>query len=178
MIETILLGIFIFALIWPYFVYLDVLNFKKDPNIMETQLPGRPARRTIGRKNEDVSKAIAYVFVGYALTNISFYGLLDYQDLLPSYTLPILGWVGLAMAMFLFSPANRTLHAYANLGHIAIVHFICSITAFLFLASIVYNYQIELMNSIYFLLTVVATMFIFNEKPNVKAVKKSQEEVF
>lgn len=173
MIEAILFGIVIFGLIWPYFIYLDILNFQKDPNVMEAQLPGRPARRTIGRKNEDVSKAIAYIFVGYAVVNIAFYGVLDYQDLLPSYSLVFVGWLAMAIAMFMFSPANRALHAYADLGHITVVHYACGLSTFIILIAVVYGYSMELSKAGYLFLSIVGAMLIYNQKPNSKPQKKS-----
>lgn len=176
MIETILISIFLFALLWPYFIYLDVMNFKKDPNTMEAHLPGRPARRTIGRKNEDVSKGIGYIFVGYSLINIAIYAFLDYQDLLPSFALGILGWVALAIAMFLFSPANRMMHAYADLGHIAVTHLVAGLSTFLIVIAVVYGYAFEGLQAVYIGLMVIGGMLIFSERPNVSPKKTKLEE--
>ena len=174
--ETLLFSIFIFALLWPFFMYLDVMNFRKDPNAMEDHLPGRPARRTIGRKNEDMSKAIGYVFVGYILANGALYAFLNYSDLLPLAAYVAMAWLAYAVAMYLFSPANRLMHAYANLGHIAVVHLVATLCSFMILATFIYGYQPTLNDSLCILGCVVGAMMIFSARPNAPKKSKSSKD--
>lgn len=175
MIETILFVILSYVLLWPYFVALGVMNFKKDPNAMEDHLPGRPARRTIGRKNDDMSKAIVYILFGYVMVILSFYGLLDLKDFLPSFALGLVGFTGLVIAMFLFSPANRLAHAYVTLGHIAVIHLICSICAGLLIVTIQYGYAMTLDHFIGLASIEIGAMLCFLSKPW-KVVKKSKDK--
>jgi hypothetical protein len=178
MIELILFSILLFALLWPFFIYLGVMNFSKDPNTMEDHLPGRPARRTIGRKNEDVSKSIGYIFVGHALVSIALFALLDFSDLLPGLALTVIAWVAMAVAMFTFSPANRMIHAYANLGHIAVVHLVCMVATFLLVVSIVFGVTINPEQATYIFLMALGGMMTFSGKPNAPKKKQKNEDAF
>ena len=177
MLETILFAVVIFALLWPFFIYLDVMNFTKDPSTMEKHLPGRPARRTIGRKNEDVSKSIGYIFVGHALICGAFFAFLNFNDLLPDGALIALAWAAMAIAMFLFSPANRMMHAYSNLGHIAVVHLVCMLSTFIIVISFVYDVKVNIEQAGYLFLMAVGAMMIFSGKPNAPQKKKNEEEI-
>lgn len=176
MIETIVFSVILLISLWPFFIYLGVMNFRKDPNAMETPLPGRPARRTIGRKNEDVSKAIAYIFLGYCLVVGGLYGLLNYKDLLPVTALVIIGCIAFGLAFFLFSPANRLSHAYIDLGHLAVVHLVCSMVAFNIIISVIYGYKAEYSHMAFWTVTVIGAMMIFSRAPDIELKKRKAKK--
>lgn len=179
MIETFLFVLILYLSLWVYFSMLDVMNFKKDPNEMEEHLPGRPARRTIGRKNDDVSKSLLYVLVAYAVVVIALYGVLDYKDFLPGIGLSIVACVGLSFSMFLFSPANRLIHAYVRLGHIAVVHIVCGFAAFVAMSSVVYGYTLTMDQAINIAIINLGAMLCFGYKPKADIrKKKNEEEIF
>lgn len=180
MIETLLFSLVLFASLWGYFVVLDVMNFTKDPNAMEEHLDGRPARRTIGRKNEDVSKSLFYIYAGYLVLCAGIYGLLDYKDLLSQATLVAVAWFCSVLSMFLFSPANRLMHAYSTLGHISTVHLTCALSAFLVLASVLYGYKVTADHAISMTGMIIGAMLIWSRKPGAiaKVRKKQEKEVF
>jgi len=180
MIITIAFSILLLLSLWPFFIYLGVMNFRKDPNAMETPLPGRPARRTIGRKNEDVSRAIAYIFLGYCLVIGGLYSLLNFKDLLPMAALVVIGCIAFFLAFFLFAPANRLSHAYIDAGHLAVVHLVSTMVAFNIIASIIYSYRATPSYMGFLTMVVVGAMMIFSRPPDIelkkRAAKKKQSE--
>lgn len=176
MIETILYAVALLVSLWGYFSFIGGMNFRKDPNAMEEHLPGRPARRTIGRKNEDISKAIIYIFSGYLVVCATIYGLLDYKDLLSVTILVLCSTVAFALTMGLFSPANRSLHAYVDLGGIAVTHFICSISAFLLIVSFFYGYSLDFKTGLGLSTMSLGAMMVWGVKPkNAKRRKKHED---
>lgn len=180
MIESFLFSLVLYMALWPYFIALGVMNFRKDPNAMEDHLPGRPARRTIGRKNDDVSKALFYILVGYAVISLSLYGLLDYKDFLPDYALRAIAFCGFAVAMIVFSPANRLMHAYVTMGHIAVSHIICSLATFVGVVTVIYGYRITMADFLGLGSICLGAMLIFFAKPlpsRKKSSKQSDEEI-
>lgn len=176
MIETIAFSIILLISLWPFFIYLDVMNFRKDPNAMETPLPGRPARRTIGRKNEDVSKAIAYIFLGYCLVVGGLYGLLNYKDLLPTAFLILVGCAAFGVAFFLFSPANRLSHAYIDLGHLAVIHLVCSMAAFNIIAAVIYGYRLGVPDVCSIIVMIIGAMMVFSRSPDIELKKRKAKK--
>ncbi|PCI00999.1 MAG: hypothetical protein COB76_02345 [Alphaproteobacteria bacterium] len=176
MIETFLFVLVLYLSLWMYFSMLDVMNFKKDPNEMEEHLPGRPARRTIGRKNDDVSKSLLYILVGHMIVATSLYGVLDYKDFLPTFGVSVIACAGLAFSMSLFSPANRLIHAYVNLGHIAVTHVLCGFCAFIAMAAIFYGYTLEMNQAVSIGMMSVGVMLCFGAKPRTITKKKKKEE--
>jgi uncharacterized protein (DUF486 family) len=177
MIETLLFAVLAFVSIWLYFMALGVMNFKKDPNAMEDHLPGRPARRTIGRKNDDMAKSITYIFVGHAIFSACIYGLLDYKDFLFEMGIGFIAFGGLALSMFLFSPANRLAHAYVNLGQIAVIHFISALSAFLLLGLVLYRYTLSMDEAVSLAIMMVGAMMCFGKMKSAKKAKK-EEDIF
>lgn len=180
MLGTLVFSVLIVIALWPFFIWLGVMNFSKDPNTMEEHLPGRPARRTIGRKNEDVSKSIAYIFLGYLLVTASLYGLLNYKDYVPVTVLVMVGCFGVLIAFFLFSPANRLTHAYADLGHIAVVHLACGLAAGIIVTALIYGYTLVPRDMGALAVTILGAMMVFSRRPDIglrnKKRKKQQEE--
>lgn len=136
MILTIGFSIVLFLSLWAYFMFVGVMNFSKNPDHLETPLPGRPARRTIGRINSDVEKSIFSILVGHAVFILSFYGALEYIHLLPDFAvtgLVIFGGIAMAVVM---TPANRRAHAYMNIGQIAVIHVVCAVSVFCVLGAL------------------------------------------
>lgn len=170
MVETFLFAILSVVSLWGYFALVGVMDFKKDPNAMEDHLPGRPARRTIGRKNDDMSKSITYIFVGYCVFCMSLYGLLDYKDFLFDIGLGLIGFLGFCIAMFLFSPANRLAHAYVNLGQIGVIHLVCALSSFFILSTVLYGHALSMQNAISLTVMIVGAMLCFSK--NSLAIKK------
>lgn len=174
MFETIVFSIVLIIALWPYFISLEVMNFKKDPNAMETPLPGRPARRTVARKNEDVSKAIAYIFLGYGLIVMGLYAFLNFKDLLPTSMLVIIGCAAFFVSFFLFSPANRLSHAYIDLGHLAVVHLVCGFSVFNIVSSLIYGYALTPFDMGVIATMVFGAMLTFSRYPDVE-VRRQKE---
>ena len=176
MVETLLFVLVLYFSLWGYFIALRVMDFKKDPNSMEDHLPGRPARRTIGRKNDDVSKGLGVILVGYFLVSIALYGLLDYKDLIPVFMIQVAAFAGLGLSMFLFSYANRLLHAYVTLGQIAVVHVVCATAAFMCVAMILYRYTVSLSEFLTLAMMCVGAMLSFFSRGKPKKINKKEEE--
>lgn len=176
MIESFLFSLVLYMALWPYFIALGVMNFRKDPNAMEDHLPGRPARRTIGRKNDDVSKALFYILVGYIVIGLSLYALLDYKDFLPDYALRAIAFFGLAVGMIVFSPANRLMHAYVTMGQIAVSHLICSLATFVAVITVVYGYRITMDDFMGLAAICLGAMLVFFVKPSVPKKKSAEQQ--
>ena len=175
MIETLLFILLLYFSLWGYFVALGVMNFKKDPNSMEDHLPGRPARRTIGRKNDDVSKGLGVILIGYFFVSVALYGLLDFKDLVPVIMIQCAAFVGLGIAMFLFSYANRLLHAYIALGQVAVIHLVCAMVAFMCIVTIFYSYSFAFSDYCLIALMCFGAMLSFYSKDKPRKTQKTEE---
>lgn len=164
MILSLLFALGLVASLWLYFIRLDIMNFKKNQNDLETPLPGRPARRTIGRINDDIAKGIMTIFAGYIVFALMLYGALNFADLLPINTLAMLACLGMGAAVFIMSPSNRQLHAYAALGHIAVIHLVTSLAAFIGFVAVFYKdyLKMEEMGALTFM--VIGAMLVFSRK--------------
>ena len=168
MLFTLLFSAGLFLSLWPYLVMLGVFDFKKNPNTMEKPLPDRPARRTIGRKNEDVAKVISVILFFHFILYGAFYGLIEIQYLLPdALILLIVGVVGATM-FYVVTPANRMGHAYLTFGQIAIIHFICSFVAFTVLSLFLYGNHVSFERMMDIGLFVLAAMMIFSKRLEAK----------
>lgn len=175
MIETLLCVLVLYFSLWGYFIVLGVMNFKKDPNSMEAHLPGRPARRTIGRKNDDVSKGLGVILIGYFLVSVALYGLLDYKDLIPIFMIQLAAFAGLGLSMFLFCYANRLLHAYVTLGQIAVIHVICGMAAFMCVVMVLYGYSVALPDFVAISVMCLGAMLSFYSNGKPRKMKKDEE---
>ncbi len=136
MILTIGFSIVLFLSLWAYFMFVGVMNFAQNPDNLETPLPGRPARRTIGRINSDVEKSIWAILSSHAVFVFTLYGTLEYSTLLPSFILTLIVLLGGVVMMFMVTPANRRAHAYMNIGQITIIHMVSSLSIFLTIGAI------------------------------------------
>lgn len=164
MILTLVFSILIFASLWPYFIALDVINFRKAENTLENHLPGRPARRTIGRKNSDVIKGIIAIFVCYIILSGTFYGLPYFRGFLGD-TFLFIVVVGLsAYAFYIVTPSNRALHAYATAGQIAVIHMCSSVSSYTILSVFLHG-NVWMVNQMMAISAMVlGIMFIFSRK--------------
>lgn len=164
MILTLFFSIVIFASLWPYFVALDVMNFKKSDTMMEDHLPGRPARRTIGRKNGDVIKGILAILGCYIILCGTFYGLPSFRNVLSdNFMLMIV--IGLsAYAFYMVTPHNRALHAYVTTGQIAVIHICCSLSSYTVWSAILHDNHVTIGTAIFLSTMVLGTMLIFSRK--------------
>jgi uncharacterized protein (DUF486 family) len=136
MILTIGFSIVLFLSIWAYFMFVGVMNYTKNQDNLETPLPGRPARRTIGRINSDVEKSIFAIFVSYVVFIMAFYGTLEYSRLLPEFVMTLVVLIGGGFMTFLMTPANRRAHAYMNIGQISVIHVVSSLSVFFTLEAV------------------------------------------
>ncbi len=168
MLFTLLFAAGLFLSLWPYFVVMGVFDFQCNPNTKEKKLPDRPARRTIGRKNEDVAKVISTILAFHFILYGAFYGLIEIQHLMPdALILLIIAVIGAAM-FYTVTPANRMGHAYLSSGQIAIIHFICSFVAFTVLSLFIYDNVVSTEKMLYIGAFVLSTMLIFSKKLEVK----------
>ena len=131
MIITLLFGLGVFASLWPYLGIMGALNFKKSENAMEEHLPGRPARRTIGRKNEDIMKAIFGILMFHVILCGALYGMPELRQFMNDgvmigFVLLLCGW-----AVYNVTSYNRMAHAYVTTGQLSIMHLCCSLCAFI-----------------------------------------------
>ncbi len=164
MIITLCIAVIIFASLWPYFIMLDILNFKKSDTMMESHLPGRPARRTIGRKNGDVIKSIVTILTGYIILCGTFYGLPSVRSVLSDHILIsiVIGLSG--FAVYMMTPSNRLAHAYATTGQIAVIHLCCSLSSFILWSALLHGNHVTIGKSILLLAMVAGSMLIFSRK--------------
>jgi len=164
MILTLLVSLFLFLSLWPFFVWLDVMNFKKPENAMEDHLPGRPARRTIGRKNEDVLKSIFGIAIFYVMLCGALYGL-PYLSYLISPFLILIGVTILsALAVYFVTPFNRLAHAYATTGQISVVHLCSSLSSFLLLSAILYQNYLTIEKAVIIVVMILGAMMMTSRK--------------
>lgn len=164
MIFTILIPILIFASLWPYFMVLDIINFKKPESMTEPHLPDRPARRTMGRKNSDVVKSIISILISYIILCAAFYGLPNYRSFLSDELLFVIVVAASGFAFWMVTPSNRALHAYLTTGQIAVIHLCCSLTAFIPISGLLYQNYISPWTSVLLLIIVVGAMLTFSKK--------------
>ena len=136
MILTIGFSIVLFLSLWAYFMFVGVMNFTQNPDNLETPLPGRPARRTIGRINSDVEKSIWAILSSHAVFVFTLYGTLEYATLLPSFLMTLITLLGGVVMMFMVTPANRRAHAYMNIGQITVIHMVSSLSIFLMVGAV------------------------------------------
>ncbi len=136
MILTIGFSIFLFLSLWAYFMFVGVMNFTQNLDNLEIPLPGRPARRTIGRINSDVEKSIWAILLPHAIFVLTFYGMLEYSQLLSDVLMAVLVVIGGVVVIFVMTPANRRAHAYMNIGQITIIHMVSSLSIFLTIGAI------------------------------------------
>lgn len=164
MIITFIVACIIFALLLPYLTVLGILNFKKSENMMENHLPGRPARRTVGRKNADMIKSVSSILVFYIILCGTFYGLPSVRSVLSDHIL-IAIVIGLsAYATYMVTPSNRLAHAYATSGQIAVIHLCCSVSTFIIWSALLYENSISVGTSISLMVMVVGGMLVFSKK--------------
>lgn len=164
MILTLILSFIIFAAMWPYFIILDVLNFKKPENMMEKHLPGRPARRTIGRKNGDVVKSIVAILFGYIVLCGVFYGLLSVSYFFNDYILIAIASAAGGMAVYMMTPFNKLVHAYVTAGQIGVIHLCCSLSSFTVWSAFLYRDTVATEKGILLITLVVGAMLVFSRK--------------
>jgi len=160
------------GVLWFYLIILKILDFTSSRNLMEKQLPNRPARRTIGRVNDDVIKSIMSILLSYFLIFAVFY-LGDYLgSIIYGTVLNAIGVAFVIMSLYLMSPANRRLNAYCNTGHIAVIHFICALSVALPVLSLSQSGFINIMHYGYLSVTVAGVMLFFFKKPSIGVVHR------
>lgn len=175
MILSLIFSFVMFASLWPYFMALGIFDFKKNSNEMETPLPGRPARRTVGRINDDMTKGIFAIFAGYIVFAGVFYGTINFSSLLPNMILSIACIIGVMVAIFMMTPSNRQCHAYSNLGHIVVIHLVCSISAFIVFSTFFYDDYLTINEMIALSVIILGSMLTFSRKVYVAPVNKGDE---
>jgi hypothetical protein len=165
MILSLVFAIALFALLWPYLSWVSILDFKHDPSDMESHLPGRPARRTIGRINDDVTKGLFTIFGGYLVICAALYGGLSLLNYFPFAGYLFLSSVAFIAAIFSISPATRQCHAYMSLGHLSVIHVVSSIAACIACMAVFHHDFISLKESIGIVALVFGGMLIFSRSP-------------
>jgi len=164
MILTMLISLLLFLSLWPFFIWLDVMNFKKSENAMEDHLPGRPARRTVGRKNEDVLKSIFGIVIFYVILCSSIYGLPNLGYLISPFLILIGVTVLSGLAVYFVTPFNRLAHAYATMGQISVIHLCSSLSVFLLTSAILHQNYLTIEKAVTVLVMVLGAMMITSRK--------------
>jgi hypothetical protein len=162
MILSLIFSIVLIISLWLYFSFLKVLVFQVSTSTMEPKMKGRPNRRTVGRRNDDVTKAILSIFSGYFIICFSLYVLPDFERYLQGGMDLILKIVGVGAAMFLISPVCRSVNAYIELCHIGVIHFVASLSAGIAVAGLFYDFQISVAQGIAVTVMVVGAMMTFS----------------
>jgi len=144
MILSLIVAFVLLLTLWPYFAYLNVIVFQKNTSSIEPKMKGRPNRRTVGRRNDDVTKAILAIFSGYILICIGFYVIPDYERILQGEMDVILKMIAIALGVFLISPVCRSANAYIELCHIAVIHVVVSISAAIAISGFFYGFSISI----------------------------------
>ena len=142
---------------------LGVMNFSKDEHVMEDQLPGRPARRTIGRKNGDMAQVILKILGAHLILCGAFYGLPDFRNYLGDAILMIGVAVVVGIAFFVVTPANRLGHAYAISGQLAVIHLCCGLSAFTLIGYFLHGNEVTRETMILLFAVAIGTMLIFSK---------------
>jgi hypothetical protein len=174
MILSVVFSLLLVCSLWPYLAMLSIINLKKHRNEMETPLPGRPARRTIGRINDDMSRGILSIYAGYIVFTVAFYGTLNFSGLVSDTTLMGVCIVALAVVMFIVSPYNRQCHAYANLGHIIVIHLVTSLSAMIGFMALFYGAYADFAMMGGVCAMVLGAMCMFSRKVITPAPKKGE----
>ncbi len=163
MILTLLFSAGLFFALWPYFIFLGVLDFKRNQTVMEKPLSDRPARRTIGRKNEDIIKVLSAILFFHFVLYGAFYGMVEMKNLLThSILLIILGVLG-AVMFYSVIVANRLGNAYLSIGQLSVIHFICSFVAFSTLSLFIYDNHVSIERMYIIAALVLGAMLMFSK---------------
>lgn len=165
MIITLLFSAFLLAILWPYFALINVFDFQRNPGEMEKKIDGRPARRTVLRKNTDVAKAISGIVVAQFILNCAFYLTPVLRDFLSNFSIVSLVVILSAVALFITTPANRMAHAYMSMGQILIIHLACGLSIFYALSAIAYGNYLEWKDIAQISLFVTGAMIMFSGQP-------------
>lgn len=168
MILTLFFALVVFASLWPYLSYMGVLNFKKSEHMMEEHLPGRPARRTIGRKNEDVMKVIMGIMTCYIILCGALYATPDIRSLVTDFIMLIIVVVLSAFALYMVTPFNRLSHAYATMGQISIIHLCCSLSAFITWLALLHGNYLDLIDIAGLVALIIGAMLIVSKRQGKK----------
>ena len=163
MITTIIFSSLLFLALWPYFVFVGALDFKRNPNTIEKQLSDRPARRTIGRKNEDIVKILTAILFFHFLLYGAYYTVIEFRTLLGQVGMfSVLAVLG-AATFYTVSKANRLGNAYLSVGQLAVVHFVCAFVAFTVLSLFLYDNEVSVENMKYIAGIVIGAMLMFSK---------------
>jgi len=165
---TIIFSILIFFSLWPYLSHLKILNFRDSPTLGERALSDRPARRTIGRQNEDVLKSITAILTAYTILFFTFYTVPELRYSTNDVVVMTLVTILSAVAFYIMTPANRIIHAYVRIGHIATIHFVTGISTFTSLSAILHGNYLEMNRMILIVVLIIGAMLVFSYKMELK----------
>jgi|GEM_PF-2384819 len=182
MIISIGLSLLFILSLWGYLSLIRVFVFNGNLNLPEPRMNDRPNRRTIGRRNDDMTACVLKIVLSYAIIVGGFYILprflpenLEFFDI-------ILRLALVALGMFILAPASRVMHAYIDLGHIVVVHFVSCMAITILIAGLIYNYELLIDDVVAYTLMVVGAMACFsrnntyNRKDTVKDEGSSYDE--
>jgi len=154
----------LFLSLWPYFIYLGAFEFKNNPNTPETPLDGRPSRRTIGRKNEDMMKAIFTITAFYILFYFLFYWGINDRFLLGQALLLLVIAGGGVMSFYSVALSNRLVHAYLSLGQITVIHLVCGVSVFIALSVVFSGFALSVPQMQALAALVIGAMLMFSKR--------------
>jgi len=164
MILSLVFAFGIFALLWPYFIAIRAMDFNKNSETMEPRLQGRPARRTIGRINSDISVTIYTVYAFYTVLCVAFYATPEFRGVISDAVLLIIVIALSAFAFYFVEMANRKAYAYITMGQIAVIHLCCSVSSFIAFNYLVHGNDIILQNGLAVVGLAIGLMLIFSRK--------------
>ena len=76
------------------------------------------------------------------------------------------------IAVIMVAPSNRQCHAYSNIGHIIVIHMVCSISAFIVFTTFFYEDYLTMSEMMSLSLIILGAMLTFSRKVYVEKVSK------
>ena len=165
MIITLLFSALLVIILWPYFALINVFDFKRNPGEMEKKIDGRPARRTILRKNTDVAKAISGIVVAQFILNCAFYLTPELRSFLSNFALVSMVVIAAGLALYIMTPANRMAHAYMTMGQILIIHVVSGLSIFYVLSAVAYGNYLDWADVVKISVFIIGAMIMFSGQP-------------